>query len=81
MLPKKSSILFRPKKTHPRLSELSERGNEILQLVATGLIVKEVAHKLHLSNHTVTKHVKNIYNKLHVNNRIEAVNKLNHPEV
>lgn len=75
---KKVISTFQTKKSHPKLSELSERENEILQLVATGLIVKEVADKLYLSNHTVTKHLKNIYNKLHVNNRVEAVNRLNH---
>lgn len=60
-----------------RLAELSERENEILELISTGLIVKEVSSKLFLSTHTVTKHLKNIYNKLHVNNRIEAINKFN----
>ena len=76
---KKVISTFQAKKSHPKLSELSERENEILQLVATGLIVKEVADKLFLSSHTVTKHLKNIYNKLHVNNRIEAVNRYNQP--
>lgn len=75
---KKVITTFQARKSHPKLSELSERENEILQLVATGLIVKEVADKLFLSTHTVTKHLKNIYNKLHVNNRVEAVNRLNH---
>jgi two-component system, NarL family, response regulator LiaR len=69
---------FQTKKSHPKLSELSERENEILQSVATGLVVKQVADQLHISAHTVTKHLKNIYGKLHVNNRIEAVNRLNH---
>jgi two-component system, NarL family, response regulator LiaR len=64
----------------PRLSELSDRENEILQSLATGLMVKEVAAKFSLSIHTVSKHLKNIYTKLHVNNRIEAVNKLNKPD-
>ncbi len=76
---KKVINTFQAKKDHPKLSELSERENEILQLVATGLIVKEVADRLYISNHTVTKHLKNIYHKLHVNNRVEAVNRLNHP--
>ena len=75
---KKVINTFQAKKTHPQLSELSGRENEILQCVAKGLIVKEVADQLHISAHTVTKHLKNIYSKLHVNNRIEAVNKLNH---
>ncbi|MFN8289100.1 MAG: response regulator transcription factor [Chitinophagaceae bacterium] len=77
---KKVISTFQPKKNQPRLSELTDRENEILHLVATGLIVKEVADKLNLSSHTVTKHLKNIYHKLHVNNRVAAVNKLNNNE-
>lgn len=77
---KKVISTFQPKKNQSRLSELTDRENEILHLVATGLIVKEVADKLSLSGHTVTKHLKNIYHKLHVNNRVAAVNKLNNSE-
>lgn len=69
--------VFQEKQEQPKLSELTERENEILKLIATGMAIKEVAAELHLSAHTVTKHLKNIYTKLHVNNRIEAVNKLN----
>jgi NarL family two-component system response regulator LiaR len=75
---KKVISTFQSKPEQPRLSELSERENEILQLLATGLAVKEVSAQLFISTHTVTKHLKNIYTKLHVNNRIEAVNRLNH---
>lgn len=67
---------FQEKQELPKLSELSERENEILHKLATGMSVKELAVEIHLSAHTVTKHLKNIYTKLHVNNRIEAVNKL-----
>lgn len=74
---KKVINTFQAKKPHPHLSELSERENGILELIAKGLIVKEVADKLYLSVHTVTSHLKKIYNKLHVNNRIEAVNRFN----
>ncbi len=70
---------FQQKPAISRLAELTKRENEILQLVATGLLVKEVAQQLNLSAHTVTKHMKNIYQKLHVNNRIAAVNRLNRP--
>jgi NarL family two-component system response regulator LiaR len=76
---KKVISTFQAKQSMPKLSELSERENEILQLLSTGLAVKEVSAKLFISVHTVTKHLKNIYNKLHVNNRIEAVNRLNQP--
>jgi two-component system, NarL family, response regulator LiaR len=68
---------FQHKQTLPRLQELSDRENEVLQLIATGLGVKEVSEKMNLSAHTITKHLKNIYNKLHVNNRVEAINRLN----
>lgn len=68
---------FLEKEEKHRLQELSERENEILELISTGLSVKEASAKLFLSTHTVTKHLKNIYLKLHVNNRIEAINKFN----
>jgi two-component system, NarL family, response regulator LiaR len=74
---KKVITAFQQKQTLPRLEELTDRENEVLQLIATGLGIKEISEKLSLSTHTVTKHLKNIYNKLHVNNRIEAVNRLN----
>ncbi|HRF19124.1 MAG TPA: response regulator transcription factor [Chitinophagaceae bacterium] len=67
---------FQAEPAQPRLTELTDRENEILQLIATGMIVKEISTRLFLSAHTVTKHLKNIYTKLHVNNRIEAVNRL-----
>jgi two-component system, NarL family, response regulator LiaR len=76
---KKVINTFQAKQSLPKLSELSERENEILNSLSTGLAVKEVAAKLYISIHTVTKHLKNIYTKLHVNNRIEAVNRLNQP--
>lgn len=70
---------FQHNQNKARLSELTERENEVLQLVATGISFQEVADKMNLSKHTVKKHLKNIYAKLHVNNRMEAVNKLNNP--
>ena len=68
---------FQQKDEKNRLTELSERENEILELISTGLIVKEVSARLYLSAHTVSTHLKKIYNKLHVNNRIEAINRFN----
>jgi two-component system, NarL family, response regulator LiaR len=76
---KKVITTFQNKQSQQKLSELSDRENEILQLLSTGMAVKEVSARLFISVHTVTKHLKNIYTKLHVNNRIEAVNKLNNP--
>jgi DNA-binding NarL/FixJ family response regulator len=68
---------FREKSVQPHLSVLTERENEVLQLVADGLLIKEISDHLTLSNHTVKSHLKHIYSKLHVNNKIEAINKLN----
>jgi NarL family two-component system response regulator LiaR len=53
---------------------LTSRENEILELLATGKMNKEVADFLKISNGTVRKHIQNIYEKLHVNTRVEAVN-------
>jgi DNA-binding NarL/FixJ family response regulator len=57
------------------LDKLSNREAEILELLAKGLLYKEIAHKLGIAQETVRKHVYHIYEKLHVNNRVEAVNK------
>jgi DNA-binding NarL/FixJ family response regulator len=57
------------------LDVLSKRENEILEMLSTGLLYKEISDKLTISSETVRKHVYHIYEKLHVSNRIEAVNK------
>ena len=57
------------------LDALSKRENEILQMLSTGLLYKEISEKLFISSETVRKHVYHIYEKLHVTNRVEAVNK------
>jgi DNA-binding NarL/FixJ family response regulator len=54
---------------------LTERELEILRLIAKGYKYKEVADQLFISLHTVKKHISNIFEKLQVNNRIEALNK------
>jgi DNA-binding NarL/FixJ family response regulator len=57
------------------ISLLSNRENEILELLAKGMLYKEIAARLFISQETVRKHVYHIYEKLHVNNRVEAINK------
>lgn len=52
---------------------LSERELEVLQLIAEGLTNQEVANRLFLSLHTVKVHARNIYGKLGVKNRTQAV--------
>lgn len=61
--------------TGSSLDVLSKRENEILQMLSTGLLYKEIAEKIFVSIDTVRKHVYHIYEKLHVNNRMQAVNK------
>lgn len=57
------------------LDTLSNREKEILEFLSRGLMYKEIAADLFLSPETVRKHVYHIYEKLHVNNRVAAVNK------
>ena len=52
---------------------LTERQVKILKLVSQGFSSKEIAEKLSISYYTVTTHIKNIYNKLQVNSRAEAL--------
>jgi DNA-binding NarL/FixJ family response regulator len=57
------------------LEVLSNREKEILEQLSKGLMYKEIASELGISSETVRKHVYHIYEKLHVTNRIAAVNK------
>jgi len=54
---------------------LSMRENEILHLLSQGLLYKEIAEQLGISTSTVRQHIHRIYEKLHVQNRTEALNK------
>jgi len=57
------------------IEPLSEREIEVLQLIAEGLTNPEIATRLILSLYTVKTHTRNIYSKLGVGNRIQAVDK------
>jgi DNA-binding NarL/FixJ family response regulator len=52
---------------------LTPREKEILECIEAGLAYKEVAEKLSISPHTVHTHIKKIYEKLRVRNRVEAI--------
>ena len=54
---------------------LSLREKEVLLFLSKGLSYKEIATRLDVGTETVKKHLKNIYQKLHVQNKIEALNK------
>jgi DNA-binding NarL/FixJ family response regulator len=53
--------------------DLTDREKEILQLLVEGLSYKEIGTRLNISTNTAKKHVINIYNKLHVNSRAQAL--------
>jgi DNA-binding NarL/FixJ family response regulator len=55
------------------LFQLSEREKEILQLLSEGLEYKEIAARIFISANTVKKHAINIYEKLHVNSKAQAL--------
>lgn len=57
------------------IEPLSAREIEVLQLIAEGLTNQEAANRLYLSLHTVKVHARNIYSKLGVKNRTQAVAK------
>ena len=59
----------------PAIEQLSHREKQILEELSRGLMYKEIANVLFISPETVRKHVYHIYEKLHVTNRVEAVNK------
>lgn len=66
---------FSKMESQNKLTEsLTAREKEILELLAKGQMNKEVAFHLEISIGTVRKHIQNIYEKLHVNTRVEAVN-------
>jgi len=55
---------------------LTNRENEMLGFLAKGLRYKEIADKLCISSATVRTHIYNIYQKLHVQSRTDAINKV-----
>jgi DNA-binding NarL/FixJ family response regulator len=62
--------------TSPTESEnLSPREREVLDLLASGFIYKEIGDKLNIGTETVRTYVKNICQKMHVRSRLEAVAK------
>jgi DNA-binding NarL/FixJ family response regulator len=57
----------------PLDESLTERENQVLQLLAHGLANKQIALRLGISEHTVKFHISSIYSKLEATNRTEAV--------
>jgi DNA-binding NarL/FixJ family response regulator len=57
----------------PKAEPLSDREQQVLDLIAEGLIYKEIGDKLDIAVATVRTHVQHICQKMHVSNRMEAV--------
>ena len=71
-------VAYFQKKTRTESEEekiLSPREKEVLEFLSKGYLYKEIADRLHISTGTVRQHIHKIYDKLHVQNRTEALNK------
>lgn len=70
-------ISMHHKQPAPSNFGLSQRELEVLSLLSKGLLYKEISDQLDISPNTVKNHCKNIYKRLHVQNKVEALNKFN----
>jgi DNA-binding NarL/FixJ family response regulator len=57
---------------------LTSREHEVLEWLSKGFQYKEIADKLGIATSTVKRHLRNVYEKLQVQNKIEAINKIYH---
>jgi DNA-binding NarL/FixJ family response regulator len=55
--------------------DLSDREQQVLALLAEGLLYKEIGDRLGITVGTIKQHIHRIYEKMHVQNRTEAVNR------
>ncbi len=60
----------------PLLTQLTTRESEIMNCIAEGYRYKEIGEKLFISTTTVRKHIYNIYKKLQVHSKLQAINKV-----
>jgi DNA-binding NarL/FixJ family response regulator len=67
---------FNPRRASPEVATLTEREREVLEALSEGRQYTEIGDWLGMSVNTVRKHIRNIYEKLHVNSRADAVEKL-----
>ena len=57
------------------IEPLTAREEDVLRYLVKGLIKKEIADELAISQHTVDMHLRSVYRKLHVRSQTEAVSK------
>ncbi|MEX1132947.1 MAG: response regulator transcription factor [Flavobacteriales bacterium] len=68
---------LRPTRTPaPEIAQLTERERQVLEELAQGYRYKEIAERLTVSMDTVRTHIRNLYHKLQVSSRTDALNKL-----
>ena len=68
-----NQIKLAPGHNAVQLNQLSKKELEVLKMLTQGVSNTEMAHSLNISFHTVKTHIYNIYKKLNVKNRAEAV--------
>jgi DNA-binding NarL/FixJ family response regulator len=76
IIARKVVLHFQEKPVNQELDKLSKREQEIISLLSDGFRYKEVGAKLFISTETVRTHIRNIYSKLQVTSRTEAINKI-----
>jgi DNA-binding NarL/FixJ family response regulator len=69
------SFFQKENKAAGEMTQLSNREKEVLALLSKGFLYKEISDQLFISTGTVRQHIHHIYEKLHVQNRMEAINK------
>ncbi|MGC4101682.1 response regulator [Ferruginibacter sp.] len=72
---RKVMVSFADNKVKQPIDDLTEREKEILNQLARGMQYKAIAAQLSLSVETVRTHIRNIYEKLQVHNKQEAIQK------
>lgn len=72
-LPRVRRVAMQAGEVEKLVEPLTDRETEVLQLLTLGLSNKQIAVRLHISEHTVKFHVSSVYGKLGATNRAEAV--------
>ena len=73
---RKVLLSFSSAPKNPVFELITKREREVLELLSKGFLYKEIADKLDIALSTVKRHLNHIYEKLQVQNKTEAVNKM-----
>jgi DNA-binding NarL/FixJ family response regulator len=71
-------LVLRFQHQNPTVDEynLTAKEKQILELMSKGYLYKEIANELGNTVNTIKQHIRHIYEKLHVQNKVEAINKI-----